>query len=232
MTRLARLWPLLLLAAALALAYAAGLRHQLSWHALAAHETDLRAALRAHPLAVPAAYVGLYILITVLSLPGGVVLDIAGGLLFGTVLSAGLTVFGATVGAVLLFLIARRALAGVLAVKAGPFIARLRPGLERDGFSYLLAIRLVPIFPFWLVNLAPALLGMRLGPYALATLLGILPACVIFASIGAGLGGVISAGQPPDLRVIFAPPVLLPLLGLAALSLLPVAWRHLRPRHA
>lgn len=229
MRNLTRFWPLLLVAAA-ALAYASGLHHRLSWEALASHEAMLRAALRAHPFAVSAGYVGAYILITVLSLPGGIALDLVGGFLFGTVLGAGLTVLGATVGAILLFLIARRALAGVLAAKAGRLLARLRPGLERDGFSYLLAIRLVPIFPFWLVNLAPALIGMRLAPYALATLLGITPACLVFASIGAGLGNVLAAGQPPALRVIFAPSVLLPLVGLALLALLPVAWRHLRTR--
>jgi uncharacterized membrane protein YdjX (TVP38/TMEM64 family) len=137
-------------------------------------------------------------------------------------------VAGATLGAVLLFLAVRVALAPLLARRAPRLLARIRPGLERDGFSYLLAIRLIPAFPFWLVNLAPALVGMRLLPYAAATLLGVIPAAVVFASLGAGVGGVLAAGQRPDLGVILAPHILGPLIGLAALSLLPVLWRRWR----
>ena len=109
---------------------------------------------------------------------------------------------------------------------AAGFLDAVRAGLRRDGFSYLLAIRLVPAFPFWLVNLAAALSGMRLLPYAAATVLGIMPATFVYASIGAGLGDVLSTGGRPDLTVVFSPRILGPLIGLAALSLLPVAWRR------
>ena len=98
--------------------------------------------------------------------------------------------------------------------------------LQRDGFSYLLAMRLIPAFPFWLVNLAAAIGGMRLLPYATATLIGIIPATLVFASLGEGWATVLAQGRRPDLMVAFSPPVLLPLLALAALSLLPVAWRR------
>ena len=109
---------------------------------------------------------------------------------------------------------------------------RIRPGLERDGFSYLLALRLIPLFPFWLVNLAPALVRMPLRTFVGATLLGIVPGTFVFASVGAGLGAVLAEGRQPDLSVILRPAVLLPLLGLALLSLLPVAWRRWKERHA
>jgi uncharacterized membrane protein YdjX (TVP38/TMEM64 family) len=104
----------------------------------------------------------------------------------------------------------------------------VRPRLARDGFSYLLAIRLVPAFPFWLVNLAAALCGMRLLPYVAATLLGITPATFVYASIGEGVESVLASGGEPDLAVIFSPRVLVPLIALAALSLVPVAWRKWR----
>ena len=100
------------------------------------------------------------------------------------------------------------------------------PGLEQNGFSYLLAIRLLPAFPFWLVNLAAGLSGMRLLPYAAATVIGIMPATFVYASIGSGIGEVLATGGTPNLAVIFAPHILGPLIALAALSLLPVAWRH------
>ncbi|MBV9783181.1 MAG: TVP38/TMEM64 family protein [Acidisphaera sp.] len=230
MARVIRLLPVLVLAGIVLLFYGLGLQHEVSWTALAAHRTQLQGAIIADPVATAAVYVGVYVLITALSLPGGVALDVIGGALFGTVLCATLTVLGATIGAVVLFLAARYAFAEMFAAKAGPVLARMRPGLERDGFSYLLALRLVPVFPFWLVNLVPALAGMRLAPYALATFLGIIPGSVVFASLGAGLGTVLSAGREPDFSAAFAPQVLLPLLGLAALSLLPVAWRRWRAR--
>ena len=135
---------------------------------------------------------------------------------------------GATFGAVLLFLVVRLALRPVLARRFGTLLERIRPGLEQDGFSYLLALRLIPAFPFWLINLAPALVGMRLLPYAAATLIGVVPAAVVFASLGAGVGGVLAAGERPEVGVIFSLPVLGPLIGLALLSLLPVLWRHWR----
>lgn len=223
-----RLLPILVLAAAVSLFYALGLQHQISWRALAAHKAQLQAAISGHPVAMAAAYVAIYVLVTALALPGGVALDVTGGVLFGTVICATLTVIGATVGAVALFLGARYAFADLLAVRAGPMLARMRPGLERDGFSYLLALRLVPIVPFWLLNLVPALAGMRLAPYALATFLGIIPASIVFASLGAGFGHVLTAGGEPDFGAVLSPQLLLPLLGLAALSLLPVAWRWWR----
>ncbi len=125
-----------------------------------------------------------------------------------------------------LFLAVRYHLADAIAARGGRFLDRIRPRLEHNGFSYLLAIRLLPAFPFWLVNLAAGLSGMRLLPYAAATVIGIMPATFVYASIGSGIGEVLATGGTPNLAVIFAPHILGPLIALAALSLLPVAWRH------
>jgi uncharacterized membrane protein YdjX (TVP38/TMEM64 family) len=230
---LKRIWPLLLIAALLAGAYALGLHRQLSWSALATHETELRAAVAANPAGMAAAYVAVYVAVVAVSIPGGIWLTMGGGLLFGALPGTALAVVAATAGAVLVFLVARSALAPLLRARAGPFLDRVRPGLQRDGFSYLLALRLIPVVPFWLSNLAPALVGMRLPPYAAATFLGIIPATAVFASVGAGLGDVLAAGGQPDPgRLLLSPGVLLPLLGLALLSLLPVGWRRWRMRNA
>ena len=102
----------------------------------------------------------------------------------------------------------------------------MRARLRRDGFRYLLAIRLIPLFPFWLVNLAAALCGMRLGSYVAATALGIVPVTAVLAWTGAGIGTLLAAGQRPDLSVVVSLPVLGPLIALAALSLLPLVWRR------
>jgi uncharacterized membrane protein YdjX (TVP38/TMEM64 family) len=225
LARLKHLLPLALLFAGLAALWAFGLQQDLSWPGLARHQADLLAIVAARPITTGGAYVAIYIVTVACSLPEGAVVTVAGGLLFGTALGAVLAVVGSSVGAVILFLAARYAFADLLAVRAAPLMARIRPGLERDGFLYLLAIRLLPIFPFWLVNLAGAACGMRLRPFVAATVIGIIPATTVFAAIGAGLRDVLAKGQAPNLMVIFAPQVLLPLLGLAALTLLPVAWR-------
>ncbi len=226
--RWTRLLPALLIIAAIAAAYASGVHRSLSWAALAEQQAALLAMVGARPLVMAAGYIGAYALAVALSLPGAVVLTVAGGLLFGTIAGAALAVIGATLGAVLVFLAARSALGPLLAARAGPLLERLRPRLQRDGFSYMLVLRLVPAFPFFAVNLVAALAGMPLGVYTLATLIGIIPGTTVFASIGAGISGVLAAGGTPDVGIIFSWQVLLPLLGLAALSLLPILLRRTR----
>ncbi|GGC53682.1 hypothetical protein GCM10011504_35040 [Siccirubricoccus deserti] len=220
-----RLWPLALVLAALGLAYALGLHRVLSFESLAAQRAVLAGFVAASPVLAVLAYVALYVVVVALSLPGAVVMTLAGGFLFGPWLGAAAAVAGATIGACVLFVAARYALADTLAARAGPLLGRVREGLAREGFWYLLSLRLIPVVPFWLVNLAPALAGMALPPFAAATFLGIIPGTAVFAGIGAGLGQVFDAGGRPDLSVIFSPGILLPLLGLAALSLLGIWWR-------
>lgn len=232
MSHLKRLGPLVLILAMLAAGFAFGLQHQLSWTALAAHRAALRTWVEAAPLATAAAYVAVYALAVAVSFPGAVWITVAGGFLFGTALGAALAVSGSTVGAVLLVLAARSALGPLLARRVGSLIERMRPGLERDGFSYVLALRLIPVMPFWLTNLAAALAGVRLSHFAAATLIGTIPATTVFASVGAGVGEVLGTGRTPDISVILSAPILLPLLGLALLSLLPVAWRWWKAANA
>ena len=98
--------------------------------------------------------------------------------------------------------------------------------MARDGFSYLLALRLLPLFPFWVVNLAAAVAGIHLRVFIPATFLGIAPASFVMSSIGAGVGTILAEGRTPDLSILFSPRILLPLLGLAVLSLLPAVLRR------
>jgi uncharacterized membrane protein YdjX (TVP38/TMEM64 family) len=226
-----RLWPLALIAVAAALAYAFGLHRWLSFESLGAHRSALSGFVSGSPVLAALLYVGAYVLVVAFSLPGGAVMTVAGGFLFGPWTGAALAVAGATLGASALFLAARHALAETLARRAGPLLGRVRDELRRDGFWYLLSIRLIPVVPFWLANLAPALAGMPFPAYAAATFLGIIPGTAVFAGIGAGLGQILDTGGRPDLSVIFSPGVLLPLVGLAALPLLgAVGGRWLRKR--
>lgn len=224
--------PLLVLVALAVAAWATGLTGYLSWAELARHQANLLALVAAWPILAPVIYVTIYAALVALSVPQAVVVTITGGLLFGTLLGGALAVLGATLGATLLFILARSAFGDTLAARGGAFVQTVREGLQRDGFNYLLAIRLIPVFPFWLVNLAAALGGMRLVPFVAATLLGVAPGTLVFASVGAGIGTVLAVGGQPDLSIILSLPVLGPLIGLAVLSLLPVAWRHLRKPNA
>lgn len=228
MQRVRPVWLILGVAALLAVSLGSLLHTVLTWQTLAQHSTELHAWIARRPIAAGVAYFLLYASVVSLSLPAGGLLTVTGGLLFGAVAGAILAVLAASVGAVILFLLARGTLGGALANRARPLIERLREPLERDGFWALLALRLIPVVPFWLTNLAPALLGMRLLPYAVATVLGILPATVVLAGIGAGAGEVLTHGGTPDLSLLLSAPVLLPILGLAVLALLPVLWRRLR----
>jgi uncharacterized membrane protein YdjX (TVP38/TMEM64 family) len=96
--------------------------------------------------------------------------------------------------------------------------------------NYLLFLRLIPVFPFWLVNLVPAFLGVPLTTYVVATLVGIIPGSLVYASVGNGLGAVFDTGGRPDLGIIFEPEIILPIIGLAVLAILPVAYKKIRAR--
>jgi uncharacterized membrane protein YdjX (TVP38/TMEM64 family) len=225
MQLLRRFWVVILLAS-FAVAWIAGASEHLNWATLARHQAALANWVGAHPVLAPFLYLLLYAIAVLLSLPESAVLTVAGGLLFGTLSGGLLAVLGSSAGAIALFLAVRYHLADAIAARRGRVLDAIRASLHRDGFSYLLAIRLVPAFPFCLVNLAAALSGMRLLPYGAATVIGIIPATFVFASIGDGLGGTLASGDQPDLSIIFSPRILGPLIALAALSLLPVAWRR------
>ena len=233
MTVVSRRWlPLAALVTAGIAVYTTGLHHELSLAGLQHRREMLQALVAADPLLAALGFVAFYAVATALSLPGALFLTLAGGFLFGTWLGGLLSVVGATSGAVALFLIARSALGAALRDRAAPWLQRLEAGFRRDAFSYLLVLRLVPLFPFWLVNLVPAFLGVPLPTFALATFLGIIPGGVIYACVGSGLGAVLDRGEQPDLGLMLEPQVILPLLGLATLALVPVIYRRWQRQRA
>jgi uncharacterized membrane protein YdjX (TVP38/TMEM64 family) len=223
---------LLLLLVACAILGALWVGPRIGWDALAVHEEALLQWVVAHPVAAPLIYLLAYILTAALSLPHAALLTVAGGLLFGRVFGCALTVAGATTGGSILLLVTRSAFGDVLARRGGGALQRVQAGLDRDGFSYLLALRLLPVVPFWVVNLAAAVVGMRLSIFVPATALGIIPISFTISSIGAGVGEVLASGGTPDFSVLFAPRLVLPLIALAMLSLLPMVWRRARAANA
>ena len=148
--------------------------------------------------------------------------------MFGTLTGGVLVVIAATLGATIVFLAARYAFADYFHAKCSGYIQKLEAGFKESAFSYLLVLRLVPLFPFWLVNLVPAFLGVSLPVYVLSTMMGILPGTFVYASLGNGLGMIVDKGGMPDMAVIWSPQILLPLLGLSFLALIPVLYRKIK----
>ena len=227
-----RLLPLAILGLGLAAFFALGWHHYISFETIRAYRGMLMDWVGHWGMLAVFAYMTGYALMAAFSIPGGALATIVGGYLFGLWLGVAASVIGATLGAVAVFLAARTALGELLRAKAGGALRRMEDGFRRNAFSYLLVLRLVPIFPFWLVNLVPAFCGVSLRTYALATLIGIIPGSFVFTSVGSTLGELLDRGEVPDLKIIFQWQFLLPILGLALLALLPVLVRKLQARKA
>ena len=166
-----------------------------------------------------------YIVLVAFSLPGATVATLTGGFLFGTALGTVVNVTGATLGATVIFLAARMGAGDVLKRRMDAsegMVRKIKAGIDENQWSMLFLIRLVPVVPFFLANLIPAFLGVSTFRFVVSTFLGIIPGAIVYTSVGAGLGEVFEMGEKPDLGIIFEAHILLPILGLCALSLLPV----------
>ncbi|MCA9461400.1 MAG: TVP38/TMEM64 family protein [Nitrospira sp.] len=164
-------------------------------------------------------FIVLYIVQTAFSLPGGAILTLTGGFLFGSFLGTIVVNIGATIGATLAFLAARYLLRDWVEHKFGARLKTIQAGFSKNAFSYLMTLRLIPAFPFFLVNLVSGLTRVSIGTYALATALGIIPGSFVFAFAGRQLGTINSLSE------IASPPVLLAFTLLGLLALLPIAYR-------
>jgi uncharacterized membrane protein YdjX (TVP38/TMEM64 family) len=220
-----RLWLAIGALAAIAAVHATGLGDILSLETLRTHRAALTGWVGENLVLAAAAYVGLYTAAVALSVPGAVVLTLAGGFLFGAAAGTALTVIGATGGATLVFLFAKAIFGPNALDRFGETARHLAEAIRRNAWSYLLVLRLVPLFPFFLVNLVPAFVGVRLATYVLTTVVGIIPGTLVFSLAGAGLGGVLDAGGSIRPGSILTPEILGALLGLALLSLAAIPLR-------
>lgn len=231
--RFVRLLPLAIVALLIALAFAFRIHEHISIDTLRARRLAFEALIDANLILAIAIFVAVYVGLVWLSLPVLITLSIAGGFLFGTWLGGGVSLVAATVGATLVFLTARTILGEGLRRRTERWLSRFEAGMRENAFNYLLAIRLIPAFPFWIVNLAAAFFEMRLRDYVIATVLGTAPIILVFASVGAALHKALEAGASLDpmqagLALLFSPHVIGPLMGLAALALAPALIKRLR----
>ncbi len=221
---------LLLLAGGAVLWFVFDVGEYLSFETLRSHRDWLQQMVLDNTAATVLGFIAAYTLTTAFSIPVGIVLTVLGGFLFGAVLGTLYAVTGATIGAVAIFLAARSALRETLRQRAGPAVRRMEAGFQENALSYMFVLRLIPLFPFWLVNLAPAFLGVPLRTYFIGTFLGIIPGTLVFAWVGSGLDEIFARGETPDGGIIFAPEILGPILALVALALLPVAYKKWKSR--
>lgn len=215
---------------AFGLFFALGLDDYITFEALREHRHWLTQTVEQHALVAAAVYMLIYATVITFSLPGGAVMTVAGGFLFGAVAGTVYVLIGATTGATLLFLIARSTLGAALHERAGPWLQKLEAGFQENELSYMLVLRLIPLFPFFVVNLVPAFLGVSLRNYFIGTLVGIIPGTAVYATFGAGIGSVFDSGEALTLDGVLTPTMLAALIGLAALSLLPVVYKKVKAR--
>jgi uncharacterized membrane protein YdjX (TVP38/TMEM64 family) len=240
--------PLVLLGL-LGLGYAGGLHHYLTLTSIAENRAALATYTADHLVLSLVAFVVIYSVAVAVSFPGASILTILSGLLFGWFAGGLAAIIAATIGATIVFQIAKSSFGDVLAKKAGPFLSKISAGFADDAFNYLLFLRLVPAFPFWLVNIAPALANVKLRTYVATTFLGIIPGTFAFAFVGAGLDSIITAQQaahaqciaqksvaecPFELSVssLITPQLLLAFAALGVVSLIPVALKKWKARNA
>ena len=193
----------------------------LSLESLKANRDSLLTYTEANYTTAVALFIGVYVIQTAFSLPGGAILTLAGGFLFGSLFGTLFVNLGATTGATLAFLAARYLLRDWVEKKFGDRLGPIQAGFAQNAFSYLITLRLIPAFPFFLVNLVSGLTRVNLGTYVTATALGIVPGSFVFAYAGRQLGTINSLGE------IASPPVLLAFTLLGLLALLPIVYRKL-----
>ncbi|WP_319412214.1 TVP38/TMEM64 family protein [uncultured Cohaesibacter sp.] len=185
--------PLLALLVLMLFGFSQGWHHYFTLESLVANRADLASYVDQHFGLALLLYGLIYCLAVAISFPGASFLTIVGGLLFGWIIGGLVTVVAASLGAGIVFLAARSAIGSSLRARAGGFVERFATGFAENAFHYMLFLRLVPLFPFWLINIVPALLKVRFDVYLLATLIGILPGTLAYALVGSGLDSVIAA---------------------------------------
>jgi uncharacterized membrane protein YdjX (TVP38/TMEM64 family) len=226
-----RWWLLVGLLGLLAIFFGFDLGRFLSLAAIKSSQADLQAWREGQPVLAGLLFFAGYVAVAALSVPGAAVMTLAAGALFGLGWGTLIVSFASSIGATLAFLAARWLLGGWVQSRFGDRLAALNAGIAKEGGFYLFTLRLVPVFPFFLVNLVPAFLGVPLRTYVLGTFIGIIPGSLVYAGVGSGLGTVFEAGGTPDLGIIFRPEIILPIIGLAVLALLPVAYRRFKGRN-
>ncbi len=207
------------------------LRDYLSFEALRDNREALLAFRDENYVLTVGLFILAYFVIVAFSLPGATIATLTGGFLFATFPGALFNVIGATLGATAIFLAVRWGFGAQLGKRmeeSEGVVKKIKDGIDENQWSMLFLIRLVPAVPFFMANIIPAFLEVPTRRFIISTFFGIMPGAVVFTSVGAGLGEVFAKGETPDLSIIFEPAIIGPILGLAALSALPILIKAVR----
>jgi uncharacterized membrane protein YdjX (TVP38/TMEM64 family) len=228
-----RLWPLYIIAAGLFFAISQGWHKQLSFQALGENAVYLNSLVENNFWLVLLAFIGIYIAATAFMVPASA-LTIGGGFLFGVYVGAPAVIVGATIGACVLFIAAKTSLGATLKGIAGPFLSKMEKGFNENALSYMFTLRLIPIFPFAVVNIAPAILGAKFRDYFITTALGIIPGTIAYTLIGSGLRGTLldaaEKGEAADVGALVgsaAANFIPAFFALAFVALLPTIYKKI-----
>ena len=230
---LVRFVPLALVVVALAAFFLFDLDRYFSLDTLRENRAALKAWVAGSPVMALGAFIALYAAAVAISFPGASILTVFGGYLFGLAVGVPAIVTAATLGAVIVYLAAKTAAGDLFRRRAKGFLAEMEKGFRENELSYMFLLRLAPVFPFWAVNIGAGALGVSLRNYVVGTFFGIIPGSFVYASIGHAAGAAFDAGEDLSLTgVLTKPTTLLPLVGLAALALLPVLLKRLSRKAA
>ncbi len=225
-----RLVPPAILAALFVVFFTTGLHEYAKFENLKNHYGDLQAFVAGNYLAAIGLYILAYALIAAASLPIASLVTLVGGFLFSWHLGTLYTVIGATIGATALFLTAKTSFGEPLRARVKPYIGRMEEGFRENEFNYLMFLRLLPVFPFFVVNLVPAFLGVSTRMFVITTFIGIIPGTAVYCIIGSGLGNILEKGEEFSIENAVSIEIVLGLAGLAILALAPVVWRKIKGR--
>jgi len=228
LVKLLRRWSLLaLIILGLACVIYFRLYEYLNYQNLTNYHHLLLSWTKAHYLSTVLSYIFIYILIITLSIPGNFFMTLTGGLIFGPIAII-YVVLSATIGSTLIFMAIRTAVGEWLAKKVRGSIKKFEKGFQQDAFNYLLMLRLLPFFPFWMVNICAALLNVRLRTFITATFIGIIPGALVYVLLGNSFNTLLNSKQTPNFNILFSPAIFIPLCGLAILAVFPVIYKRYR----
>ena len=223
-----RLSPLIILGIGFALFFVFDLNAYITQETLRDNRDWLLTCISENTVLTTLVFMAIYAVGTAFSLPVGAILTITGGFMFGQVSGTLYVVFAATIGSTCLFLAAKTGLGDVLRAKAGPAVKSMERGFRENELTYMFVLRLIPIFPFFIVNLVPAFLGVSLRNFVIGTFFGIIPGSFIYLTIGAGIGSIFEQGKILEISSVLTKEIVFALIGLAVLALLPVAYKKFK----
>jgi uncharacterized membrane protein YdjX (TVP38/TMEM64 family) len=231
-SRLKRYLPLIVIVAGLGLGYAFGLQNYFSLTYLSEKREFLQGFVAQNYVMALVAFFVIYTLATAFSFPAASILTIFGGFLFGWFTAGLLVVCAATLGATALFLAAKSSFGGFLREELAGTAASMADGFAKDAFGYLLVLRIAPIFPFFVINIAPALFDVKTRDYVLATFLGIIPGVFAYTWLGEGVGSILDvaklSGREPSVSDLVTPEITIAFAAIAVVAAIPMIIKRFR----